>query len=98
MLALEHPTPGEVPRDAAACRIDAWFRKKLLKRLMRSCAAWSSIRRAVAAGGTAQRLAVVLPPLPKPVRARRRTCPDCGGLALVAYPGNSQAVEECGKI
>ena len=33
LLALEHPKPGEVPGDPAACRIDAWFRKKLLKRL-----------------------------------------------------------------
>ena len=45
ILALEHPKPGEVPSDPAACRIDAWFRKKLLKRLTLLCAACRSIRR-----------------------------------------------------
>jgi hypothetical protein len=88
LLALEHPKPREVPGDPAACRIDAWFRKKLLKRL----------------NGLLRRLefdpAELLRPA-EPLSDSRSycprchnqfvlaagTCPDCDGLALVPYAG-----------
>ena len=86
MLALEHPMPGEVPGDPAACRIDAWFRKKLLKRLN------SLLRRLEIDPAELLRPAEPLsdsrsycPRCHNQFVLAEGTCPDCGGLALVGY-------------
>jgi len=99
LLDLEHPKPGEVPSDPAACRIDAWFRKKLLKRLN------SLLRRLEIDAVELLRPAEPLsdshsycPRCHNQFVLASGTCPDCGGLALVAYSGNSRSIEECGKI
>ena len=98
MLALEHPKPGEVPADAAACRIDAWFRKKILKRL----------------NALLRRLEIEPPELLRPAEPLgdsrsycprchgqfvlvEGTCPDCGGLALVAYAGSTPTPPASGR-
>ena len=92
LLALEHPTPGEVPGDPAAGRIDAWFRKKLLKRLH------SLLRRAEIDPAELLRPAKPLsdsrsycPRCHNQFVLAAGTCPDCGGLALVAYGGEQDA-------
>ena len=99
MLALEHPKPSEVPGDPAACRIDAWFRKKLLKRLRFAIAPRGDRRGGTAAaGGTAERLAVVLSSLPQPVRARRRDLPRLRRPGPGGVPAGAARLQKCGKI
>ena len=96
MLALEHPKPGEVPGDPAACRIDAWFRKKLLKRLT------SLLRRVeidpvelAAAGGAAVRFASrTVPAATTSSCSPRGPVPTAAGLALVAYAGELYNMEK----
>ena len=88
LLALEHPKPGELPGEPEACRIDAWFRKKLRKRLD------ALLRRLEI---DPMELLRPAPPLGDSrsycPRCRNQyvlaagTCPDCGGLPLVAYAG-----------
>ena len=100
MLALEHPKPGEVPSDPAACRIDAWFRKKLLKRLN------ALLRRVEIDPAELLRPAEPLsdsrsycPRCHNQFVLAEGTCPDCGGLALVAYTReNSRPAQGCGRI
>ncbi len=96
ILALEHPLPGEVPGDPLACRIDAWFRKKLLKRM-------HAILRRVEID------AVELLRPAEPLHDSRSycprchnqfvlaagTCPDCGGLALVAFAAEAESRSSC---
>jgi len=99
ILALEYPMPSEVPSEATACRIDAWFRKKLLKRLH----------------ALLHRMEINADELLQPAQPladsrsycprchnqfvmAEGTCPDCGGLALVAYSGNSQPFKAYGRI
>jgi hypothetical protein len=95
ILALEHPRPDEVPSDPAACRIDAWFRKKLLKRLN------SLLRRVEIDPAELLQPAEPLcdsrsycPRCQNQFVLAEGTCPDCGGLALVAYGGESPADEK----
>ncbi len=99
ILALEHPKPDEVLGDPVACRIDAWFRKKLLKRL------YSLLCRVKIDPAELLRPAEPLcdsrsycPRCHNQFVLTEGTCPDCGGLALAAYPGNSQWVEARDRI
>jgi len=94
MLALEHPKPSEVSSDPAVCRIDAWFHKKLLKRLD------SLLCRVEIDPAELLRPAVPLsdsrsycPRCHSQFVLDEGTCPDCGGLALVAYPGELYSKE-----
>ncbi len=86
LLALEHPKPGEIPEGAEACCIDAWFRKKLRKRLD------SLLRRVEIDPAELLQPAAPLgdshsycPRCRNQYVLAAGTCPDCGGLALVAY-------------
>jgi hypothetical protein len=99
MLALEHPTPAEVPGEPEAARIDAWFRKKLLKRMN------SLLRRLEIDPIELLRPAAPLrdsksycPRCHNQFVLDEGTCPDCGGLALWAYGESSPATEECGSL
>jgi hypothetical protein len=86
LLDLEHPRPDELPEEPAAARIDEWFRKKLLKRLV------ALLRRAEVDPDDLRR-----PPEPLGdsrsycPRCRNQyvmsegTCTDCGGLPLASY-------------
>ena len=94
LLAVEHPKPGELPSEPAARRVDEWFRKKLLKRLI------ALVRRAEI------NFEELLRP-PEPFYDSHSYCPrcrsqyvltegsctDCGGLDLVAYADNSKPAE-----
>jgi hypothetical protein len=99
LLALGHPMPGEVPSESAAGRIDAWFRKKLLKRLN------ALLRRVEVDPAELLRPAEPLhdsrsycPRCHNQFVLAEGTCADCGGLALVAYAGSSQPAEACSRI
>ena len=98
LLALEHPQPGEVPGDPAARRVDAWFRKKLLKRLT------GLLRRVEIDPAQLLRPAERLsdsrsycPRCHNQFVLAEGTCPDCGGLALVAYGGATAAPPASGR-
>jgi hypothetical protein len=94
LLALDHPLPSEVPSDPGACRTDAWFRKKVRKRLH------SLVRRVEIDAVELLRPAPPLgdsrsycPRCQNQFVLAEGVCPDCGGLALVAYPGDGQTAE-----
>ena len=86
LLALENPIPDEVPVAPDACRIDAWFRKKLLKRLH------SLLRRVQIDPAELLRPAAPLgesrsycPRCHNQFVLAEGSCSDCKGMGLVAY-------------
>jgi hypothetical protein len=86
ILALEHPTPAEIPADPAAGCVDAWFRTKLLKRLNALLCRMeidpaAMLRAAEPLDGSLS----YCPRCHNQFVVAEGTCSDCGGLALVAY-------------
>jgi hypothetical protein len=95
LLAIEHPLASEVPADPAAARVDAWFRKKVSKRL------GNALRQAEVDTG------VLLQP-PKPFDDSKSYCPrchsqfvmaegtcaDCSGIPLVPYVSGTPRLQQ----
>jgi len=98
MLALEHPMPSELPSEPAGCRIDEWFRKKLLKRLRALLLRMEiDVEELLRPAEPLHDSRSYCPRCHNQYVLAEGTCPDCGGLALVAYAGNGKTVEKCGR-